>query len=92
MPTQSNPALTGQRVHEVLWDLAAKHAGKERAQLQAESRLVQDLGFDSLGLVEFAMELEEELGIESADGLVENPEVTLGEVEAAVRNRFLGGT
>src|SRR5207244_4396607 len=54
--------LTPERIHEVMWSLAAKHSDKVISQIRPESRLIQDLGADSLTVVEFSMDLEEELG------------------------------
>jgi len=88
----SNPSkieVTRERIHHVLWDLAAKHAGKDREQITPEIRLIQDLGFDSLGTVEFTMELEEELGLDSLEGFAEDPLTTLGEMERRLCERLL---
>jgi len=89
MPTTNKIELTRERTHNVLWDLAAKHSGKDRDQIPAAARLIHDLGADSLTVVEFTMELEEELGADSLDGLAENREVSLGQIEAALCERLL---
>jgi acyl carrier protein len=83
--TPSNPCtLTRDQVHTFLWHLVAKHTGKPRAQLDATTRLIHDLGTDSLGIVELNLELEETLGVGIPNELLDNPELTLGEVEAAL--------
>ncbi len=84
MTTSSKPALTREQVHEVLWSLAAKHTDKEPGTIKSGSRLVQDLGADSLTVVELNMELEEKLGITLPDEVADNPNLTLGEIEQAI--------
>jgi acyl carrier protein len=63
--------LTRERIHEVIWTLAAKHSDKEVSEIRPESRLIQDLGADSLTVVEFSMELEEELGLTFPDNVLD---------------------
>jgi acyl carrier protein len=81
--------LTAERIHEVLWRLAAQRAGEDPARLTPETRLLQDLGNDSLDIADLAMELEDELGVTLPNEALENPELTLGEVEQAIRARCL---
>jgi acyl carrier protein len=89
MTIADKPPLTAERIHEVLWKVAAGRAGKDPAELTPETRLLQDLGLDSLDLAELAMELEDELGVSLPDEALENPELTLGEVEQALRTKCL---
>ena len=84
MTTTSKPALTREQVHETLWHLAAEHLDKKPDQLKPESRLVQDLGADSLEIVELSMELESRLGITIPDDKLEGPNLTLSDVEKAI--------
>ncbi len=84
MPTSSKPALTREQLHELLWSLAAKHTDRDPSTIQSSSRLVQDLGADSLEVVELTMALEEKLGIELPDEVADNPDLTLGEIELAI--------
>ena len=76
--------LTPERIHEVVWSLAAKHSDKELSEIRPESRLIQDLGADSLTVVEFSMELEEELGLTFPDSVVDKPNLTMADVEKAI--------
>jgi acyl carrier protein len=84
MPTSSKPALTREQVHELLWSLAAKHTDRDPSTIQSSSRLVQDLGADSLEVVELTMALEETLGMTLPDEVADNPDLTLGEIEQAI--------
>jgi acyl carrier protein len=87
MSTTSNRPVTRNQIHDTLWDLASKVSGKDSSQLGPGSRLVHDLGADSLAMVEFSMEIEERLGVSLPDDMMENPELTLGEVEEAIWTR-----
>jgi acyl carrier protein len=55
----------------------------EVGALRPQTRLEQDLGMDSLSLVELQMALEEEFGVELPDGDVSALR-TIGDVAAAV--------
>ena len=61
-------ASVAHRVHSIIED----RLGAESALLVPEASLVDDLGADSLDLVELAMALEEEFGIEVPDKDIEN--------------------
>jgi acyl carrier protein len=87
MPTSSQPALPREQIHELLWNLAAKHTDQDPNTIQSSSRLVQDLGADSLEVVELTMALEETLGIKLPDEIADKPDLTLGEIEQAICNR-----
>jgi len=76
--------LSPEKIHETVWSLAAKHSGKEVKDIRPESRLVQDLGADSLTVVEFSMELEEELDVALPETLLDRPDLTMAEVESAL--------
>ena len=76
--------LTRERIHEVIWTLAAKHSDKEVSEIRPESRLIQDLGADSLTVVEFSMELEEELGLTFPDNVLDKPTLTMADVEKGI--------
>jgi acyl carrier protein len=89
MVSSSKPALTREHIHEVLWKLTATHLGKEVSEVNAKSRLVQDLGADSLDVAELTMSLEEELGITLPNEGFDNPNLTLGEIEEAVCKQCL---
>ncbi len=89
MTVANKTPLTAERIHEVLWKVAARRAGEDPAKLTPETRLLQDLGCDSLDLAELAMELEDELGVTLPDEALETPELTLGDVEQALRDQCL---
>jgi acyl carrier protein len=76
--------LTPEKIHEVIWTLAAKHSDKAESEIRPESRLIQDLGVDSLTVVEFSMELEEELGLTFPDNVLDKPNLTMADVEKAI--------
>jgi acyl carrier protein len=88
MKTSSQPALTREQVHELLWSLAANHTDRDPSTIQPSSRLVKDLGADSLEVVELTMALEEKLGIKLPDEVADNPDLTLGEIEQAIGNHY----
>lgn len=76
--------LTPERIHETIWSLAAKYSDKDMSTIRPDSRLVQDLGADSLTVVEFSMELEEELGLTFPETILEKKDLTMADVEKAV--------
>jgi acyl carrier protein len=77
--------LSPEKIHETIWSLAAKHSGKDVKDIKPKSRLVQDLGADSLTVVEFSMELEEELDLTFPEKLLDKQDLTLADVEKAVQ-------
>ena len=58
-------------IHRVS-SLVGEQLGVEKADLVPEASLLDDLGADSLDVVELVMALEEEFGIEVPDDDVEN--------------------
>jgi acyl carrier protein len=76
--------LSPEKIHETIWSLAAKHSGKDVKEIRPESRLVQDLGADSLTVVEFSMELEEELDVTLPETILDKQDLTIADVEKAV--------
>ena len=83
MSTTQAAALT-QRVIEIIIDWPAPDV-----EVTPDSRLIEDLGLDSLDTVELVMALEEEFGIEIYDDVFEamNP-ATPAEVAKMLRDRF----
>jgi len=71
-----------QRVNDIL----AEQLGVESATLTPEANLVDDLGADSLDVVELVMALEEEFGVEIPDEEVENIRTIRDVVEYIGRN------
>ncbi len=84
MPSSSDCALTRERIHDVLWNLAAGRVGKDPKELTPETRLIHDLGADSLDIAELSLHLEQELGVELPSRVLDNPDLTLGECEQAL--------
>jgi acyl carrier protein len=76
--TQTN-ALTG-HVREIIGRLAPAGAPEP----VADARLVEDLGYDSLAVIELALELERELGLPRLQEEEAMDIVTVGQVEALV--------
>lgn len=68
---------------ERIRQIAAERLGTDPDRVQLHSRLVEDLGADSLDRVELLVTLEDELGIEVPDEVVEALN-TVGDVVAFV--------
>ena len=64
-----------------LGDLAAAKLGKKVEDISLNSRLIEDLGADSLDIVDLLMSIEDEFEVEIPDEDVENL-VTVGDVAA----------
>lgn len=62
---------SGHSIQSRIIKLAAKHLSLKESDIKPESRFVEDLGADSLDLVELVMEIEEEFNIEIPDEDVE---------------------
>lgn len=81
-----------QEVQQAVLALAAKEFGVALEKLTPNTRLIEDLGLDSLDVVEFIMEVEAEFGItipdEIADQLSEHGPLTLGRVAEVVVQRW----
>ncbi|MBM4284762.1 MAG: acyl carrier protein [Deltaproteobacteria bacterium] len=54
-------------LQEKIFDIVADKLGVERPQVTLDASFVDDLGADSLDLVELIMAMEEEFGFEIAD-------------------------
>ena len=66
--------------------IVGDHLGVELGSLVPEANLLDDLGADSLDVVELVMALEEEFGIEVPDDDVENIR-TIGDIVTYVASR-----
>ncbi len=63
----------------------AQLLGRDAASIDAQSRLFEDLGFDSTGVLELLMQLETELGVEfDPETLEPNDFETVGSLVAYV--------
>ncbi|OIG07896.1 acyl carrier protein [Acinetobacter baumannii] len=74
-----------QRIKEIIAD----QLGVEVDKLNPEARFVEDLGADSLDVVELVMAFEEEFGIEIPDEDAEKIR-TVGDVIAYLKERVRG--
>ena len=66
--------------------LVSEYLGIELEELRADASILEDLGADSLDLVELVMALEEVFGLEISDEDTESMR-TLGDVERYVAER-----
>ena len=67
-------------------EIVAEQLGVDAATLASEANILEDLGADSLDVVELVMAIEEEFDIEIPDEAAESMR-TLGDVEKYVRER-----
>jgi len=73
-------------VEEKVLDLIAEKLNVSKEQLKPEASFVDDLGADSLDLVELVMAMEEEFGMEISDEEAEKLR-TVGDVLNYVKER-----
>lgn len=67
--------------------LVAEHLGVDPSELRPDANILEDLGADSLDVVEMVMAIEEAFDIEIADEDAEAMR-TVGDVEAYVAGRL----
>ncbi|MGI5853297.1 MAG: acyl carrier protein [Bacillota bacterium] len=60
------------QMFEQVRDIVAEQLSVDKNQVTMESRFIEDLGADSLDMVELVMAFEEKLGIQIADEDAEN--------------------
>ncbi len=72
----------------IVLDILAEQLGVERSQLTPEARLEEDLGADSLDIVEIAMALDEQFHISLPDEAIERVS-TVGDI-FDVLSEFVG--
>ena len=81
-----------QALEEKLKSIVAEHLGVESAEeVQLDSNLIDDLGADSLDMVEMIMAMEEEFSIEIPDEDAEDVE-TFGELVTYVVTKVSDST
>ena len=90
MTPSREQTMTREQIHTSLWKLAAKQFDRDPATLRPEHRIAQDLSADSLDVAELSMGLEEDLGVLLPDDLMGNPNLTLGDVEQVVWEKYSG--
>lgn len=76
-------------MNEKLVKIIAEQLGVDAAECKPEARLLDDLGADSLDVVELIMAVEEEFSIEIPDEDAENL-TTVGQIEAYVASKVQG--
>lgn len=76
-----------QRIHDILY----RHLGVDESELLPEADLQQDLGADSLDVVELVMAFEETFELHVPDEDVERMR-TLGDIEAYLEKRVADAT
>ena len=69
-------------------DILIEQLHIQREQITPEARIMEDLGADSLDMVEIAMNLEEKLGLSGDDEEMEGVQ-TVGDLFEAVDRRLL---
>ena len=70
---------------EKIINLIADKLGKKKAAIKMDSRLVEDLGADSLDVVELIMTFEEEFGVSLPDEDVSKLK-TVGDITKYIKN------
>jgi acyl carrier protein len=78
--------MGGENLQERLYALVANQLGMEREELSPEAHILDDLGADSLDVVELVMTLEESFDIVVPDEDVERLQ-TLGDVQQYLQER-----
>jgi acyl carrier protein len=73
-------------IARLLRKLVSTTLAVDEAKVVAEASFVQDLGADSLGIVELSMAVEREFGIKISDDAVEALR-TVGEAERYIKSR-----
>lgn len=61
-----------QQIQDKVIDILVQRLSVQPAQIRPDSRLMEDLGADSLDVVEIVMQLEETFGIEITDEQAES--------------------
>jgi len=75
--------MTREEIEKKLIELAAEQAGVKAQELSAGTHFVNDLNFDSLDQVEYAMAVEDAFHVSVADDQVEKLQ-TIGDVTQLV--------
>ena len=73
-----------EEIQTKLIELAAEQAGVNHAEITPATHFVNDLNFDSLDRVEYAMEVEDEFGMSVSDDEVEKLQTVADVVDYVV--------
>jgi acyl carrier protein len=71
--------MNREEIQSKVIDLAAEQAGVDKSEITPATHFVNDLHFDSLDVVEFAMEIEDEFEVSISDDEVQKLQ-TIGDV------------
>ena len=74
-----------ENIQEKVTEIIVEQLGVSADQVKPESKMIEDLGADSLDAVELVMAVEEEFGIEVPDDEAEKL-VSVGDIIAHVEN------
>ncbi len=77
--------MSEQEIFEKIKAIVVEQLGVAEENVKMESTFVDDLGADSLDIVEFVMQIEEEFDIEIDDSEAENI-ATIGDVVKYIKN------
>ena len=78
--------MVDSKLSERIRDLVAEQLGVDTSELSPDANILEDLGADSLDVVEMVMAIEEAFDIEISDDAAEAMR-TVGDVEAYVSGR-----
>lgn len=81
--------MTENEIMEKVKPIIADKLGIDQEQIKMESNFINDLGADSLGLVDITMALEEEFGMEIPDEEASKL-TTVGEMINFIKNNYKG--
>ena len=77
--------MTRAQIQSKVIELAADQAGVDASTITPATHFVNDLNFDSLDQVEFAMEIEDEFGVTVPDDEVEKLQMIADVVDLLAR-------
>jgi acyl carrier protein len=85
--------VTDEQIQQKVVDIVCEHLSVNKDQVKPETSFIEDIGADSLDIVELVMELEEEFDIQIPDDQAEKIK-TVGEavehIKKAVREKGRG--
>lgn len=81
--------MTENEILEKVKPIIADKLGIEQDQIKMESNFINDLGADSLGLVDITMALEEEFGMDIPDEEASKI-TTVGSMVDLIKNNYKG--
>ncbi len=82
-PSSNNKMSTEERINDII----AEQIGVDKASIKRESRFIEDLGADSLDIVELMMNIEETFSVDIPDDEAEKI-LTVGDALAYIENKL----